>query len=752
MQDASSVQEESLLREPPPEDYIFALDIGTRDIIGIVGTTKNGKLHIQAVEVEEHTHRAMMDGQIENIEQVSFVARRVKEKLERRLGITLDRVCVAAAGRSLKTQRATFKLDLETPQIISDEIICKLEAGAVQSAEAEFDPGKDNQENAGYYLVGYSVVEYLLDNYPLSSLLDHKGQHLAVDVISTFLPQEVVNSLYTAMQKAGLEVASLTLEPIAAINATIPQNLRLLNLALVDIGAGTSDIAISKEGSVCAYTMATTAGDEITEILMRKFLVDFDMAETIKRSLVDEREITFSDILGFEHTISPEEVWETVKPARHALCLEIGEHILKANGGVAPSAVFLVGGGSKLPDLCGELAEILKMDANRVAIGGNYFSSSAVLPEDIDLTGPEYATPLGIAISTALNLINDSFSISLNGETAKLFRSGKLTALDVLMMNGYSYNQLISRSGQSVSFNINGEKRVVRGTHPVPAVLTINGTEAVLSTIVKAGDRINFTPTIPGKDAQPMLKDMVDYEQLGTVTFLDSQFVLGTHVLINDMPAEPQQILKSRDTVKTFRVELLNDLLELIGEEDTERRFLVNGRSAGKDYPLADGDVITYAETKPAAAIAQKPVYEAPAAPFAAPAVPAAAVPAAESADDAKGFSQEDFFPVMFSASQSAAGTPQKILKDIPIPQVPTQQPEPENFPYGCYNFLLNGEPLQLPKRADGQPYLMLDMLSRVNMDLSKPQGRIVLKINGKDAPYRCELADQDHIEIHWDK
>ena len=77
------------------------------------------------------------------------------------------------------------------------------------------------------------------------------------------------------MQKIDLDVASITLEPIAAINAAIPENLRLLNLVMVDIGAGTSDIAVCTGGSVIGYTMATVAGDEITEMLMKDYLVDF---------------------------------------------------------------------------------------------------------------------------------------------------------------------------------------------------------------------------------------------------------------------------------------------------------------------------------------------------------------------------------------------------------------------------------------------------------------------------------------------
>ena len=73
-------------------------------------------------------------------------------------------------------------------------------------------------------------------------------------MLATFLPQMVIEGLYSVISKAGLE-ANITLEPIAAINVAIKEELRLLNLVLVDIGAGTSDIAITRDGKIMAYAM-----------------------------------------------------------------------------------------------------------------------------------------------------------------------------------------------------------------------------------------------------------------------------------------------------------------------------------------------------------------------------------------------------------------------------------------------------------------------------------------------------------------
>ena len=98
-------------------------------------------------------------------------------------------------------------------------------------------------------------------------------EKIFVELIATFLPEEVVDGLYEAVEYAGLNVASLTLEPIASMNIAIPEQYRLLNICLVDVGAGTSDICITKDGSIVAYGMIPLAGDEITEKIARIILL-----------------------------------------------------------------------------------------------------------------------------------------------------------------------------------------------------------------------------------------------------------------------------------------------------------------------------------------------------------------------------------------------------------------------------------------------------------------------------------------------
>lgn len=149
-----------------------------------------------------------------------------------------------------------------------------------------------------------------MDNQEIGSLIDQQGNEASVEIISTFLPKVVVESLISALHRADLDMHALTLEPIAAINVLIPQSMRRLNVALVDIGAGTSDIAITDEGTVVAYGMVPIAGDEITEAISDQLLLDFPLAEQAKRDLLANDTIQVVDILGFETEISRQEVIE----------------------------------------------------------------------------------------------------------------------------------------------------------------------------------------------------------------------------------------------------------------------------------------------------------------------------------------------------------------------------------------------------------------------------------------------------------
>jgi len=571
------------------QSLIYALDIGTRSVVGVVGKMVEGRLKVLAIERAEHEKRAMLDGQIDNIGDVAALAREVTDRLESALGVRLQRVCVAAAGRALRTQSGSFLLNLAGEQAITAWDIGQLEAGAVSAAEEVLQNDADMTRQ--FFLVGYTVAQYRLDNYPLNSLLGHSGRKVEADVVATFLPGEVVDSLYAAMRAAGLQVASLTLEPIAAMNAAVPAELRLLNLALTDIGAGTSDIAVCRDGSIVGYTMVTLAGDEITEAIMRACLVDFQTAEAIKFRLDGDGEIPYVNVLGLEESTTAEKMREVIREPMEHLAESIARQVLEVNGGTPPSALFLAGGGGRLNGLRQEIARRLGMDDRRVAVAGSNFAKSAY-SETLDLNDPEYTTPLGIAVSAGLNLLHDSYIVLLNGQPAKLFRSGALTLRDILLMNGYVYEDLLGKTGKNLVVTLDGRRMVFHGEPAAPAILRVNGEESSMMTLVHAGDQIEFVPARPGVSAEKTLGELLGEDFRGRVLVNNEEAELtrplaqGDVILTLEAPQSPAAAAPETGGEDGAGVTLVprRPLCVLLNE----RELLLPGKEDGAPYYLMD--------------------------------------------------------------------------------------------------------------------------------------------------------------------
>ena len=686
-------------RRPQDSDMIFALDIGTRSIIGVVGRVVDERLQVLAIEKEEHGKRAMLDGQIEDIGQVAKVARRVTDRLEQRLDCTLERVCVAAAGRALRTETGSNILEFPEVTRITNDIIGRLESGAVSNAEAQIGQGQDGQRR--FYLVGYTVSGYHLDHYPMTTLRGHNGQLMEASVVATFLPSEVVESLYAVMERSGLEVASLTLEPIAALNAAIPADLRLLNLVLADIGAGTTDIAVCRDGTVVGYTMATIAGDEITEELMRRFLIPFATAEWMKTQL-DEPNVVYRDVLGLEQSVSGSQLRETVEQSAHALAQEIAQRVAGLNG-AAPSALFLAGGGIKLNGLRELVAEALEMDESRVALAGNNYEITA-FSEDYELNDPELATPLGIAVSAGLGLISDSYRILLNGQPAKLFRSGSLTLLELLMMNGYSSVDLLGRTGKNLSITVNGQHMVFRGQPATPCTLTLNGAEGVPSALVYAGDSIEFTPAVQGAPAQRTLKDLLGTDFVGGVMVngrladLDTRLNTGDQIVTSDQPVRPTP------------------------------------RPAPAPTP------VPHAPAPVPPAPAPVPPAKPPERTLSAEKRPAPAAPGpSESAVERE---HPNLWEKRPAAESSETAEPHRA--ELPSPPDP---PKPKGR---GVQVVLNGKPLSLPGKEDKSPYYVMDLLEFSGIDFEHLDRGVELQVNGSECAFTQELRPQDNVIIRY--
>lgn len=570
-----------------PHEIIFSLDIGTRNVVGIISKKDEDKHVILDVEVMEHPSRAMYDGQIHDIDKVAVIARKVKETLENRLGFELKQVAIAAAGRALKTYRVMVNRDIDISKEIDKGLIDSLEMEGIQKAQELIDQESHSQDHT-YYCVGYTVVNYYLNDGVIMSLKGHRGNKIGAEVLATFLPHVVVNGLYTVMDKIGLEVINLTLEPIAAIQAAIPPKLRLLNLALVDIGAGTSDIALTQDGTIVAYAMASVAGDEITEALAKTYLLDFDMAENLKLELNKKDSHSFSDIVGIPYSLTTQEIIEKIDGVIESLAVEIANKIIEYNG-KAPSAVFCIGGGSQIPQFTNHLAEKLGLPKERVVVRGTEIIENTVFRCE-KLMGPEFITPIGIGIIAEKDREQDFLQVSVDGRNIKLFNSKQLLISDALILIGYNARKLISRSGKKLVFTLNGKEKVIPGVPGESAKIYLNGKISSLDTTIHHKDMIIIDPAIDGKDGAATLKEIVD--TLKYVNFNQLEVKLYSKLTVNGKGQEMHYEIQEGDVIHYDEIERIEDLLHRFEMNPVQYHVFVNDVERELDYVLRNGDRI----------------------------------------------------------------------------------------------------------------------------------------------------------------
>lgn len=764
------------------DGYIFALDIGTRTVVGIIGEYIDEKFYLKDYISVPHNKRAMVDGQVEDIKQVAKIVAQVKNALEERNDIHLNRVSIAAAGRALKTIQVSMDFDITEKEYITEDMVKSMEIEAIQKAQSQLDA--DVPKGTAFYCVGHSVVSYKLDDYKMISLEGHKGERAQVNLIAAFLPSIVVEGLYAVMDMNGLEVASLTLEPIAAMNVIIPPEIRLINIALVDIGAGTSDIAVAKDGAVYAYAMATTAGDEITEEIIRTYLVDFNTAEVLKQSCsTGDEELEFRDILGIPHKLKASEIYQKLTPAVDTLAETICNAIIDVNNG-SPAAVFLVGGGSLIEGLPALVAKKLGIEEARVAIGGGDFLKN--VDENGAKLGAEFVTPVGIAVTTALEQGYDFSVITVNDKKVRAFDTKQLTVFEALNLAGYKSADIMGRSGRNLTYTMNGKRTVVKGGGFTASEVYVNDKPASVISNISQGDRIRFVPASSGENAKCTLADVINYGRCasGTVEFGGARHTIGLRAIVNGTPQEKDYEIQPLDNIETSGIITLGDLLQSLDIELDGLEYLINGQAANESYVLSDGDMISYFDgTIPVSEAKPEPVPEEKSIPAAEPEPKTSAsdeaLPAEPSEDtsDSSVFEQAEedkpveeaplpaqspvqerpIAPVQPAAPERPFYSSQPVQSEQPVNPVHAnfmQRTQPQQMPLSFteekpaaqqeFKVDLNGMPVTL---AQGH-HMLLDLLNFIDIDPTTPNTELVLEINGTPANFSSALNPGDRAVI----
>ena len=726
------------------DDLVFGLDIGTRSIVGVVGYMDRTGFHVVAMAQKEHDTRAMLDGQIHDIYKVGDTIRFVKNELERQLERQLSDVCIAAAGRVLRTVNATAEYEFEEETRVTQEHIYSLNLLAVEKAHMQINSAESNIQ---FYCVGNTPIKYKLNEFDITNLEGHKANKIGVELIATFLPDEVVDGLYEAVEYAGLQVASLTLEPIAAMNIAIPQQYRLLNIGLIDVGAGTSDICLTKDGSIIAYGMIPLAGDEITEVIAKNYLVDFNTAEKIKIAAGGDvnEPIVFNDIMGIEQTITVDEILKIADNSVDTMAKNTADKIVELNGGKPVNAVFVVGGGGKITGYTDKIADYLGIARQRVAVRGPEVLTTVDFRVDSFKKDSLYVTPIGICTNYYTQKNNFIF-VNVNNERIKLYDNNHLTVVDAVMQIGFPNERLFPRRGKELEFTVNGKTHLVRGTAGEGAVVTLNGRLANLNSSIEQNDIIEVKESTIGEPAKMTVGQLDEFKS--TIEFV----VNGKNILcpkfayVNGELRSEFYDIETGDNIKMENYYTVKQLFEFLDYDITNYNVYVNNEIASDDTKVYENfSVKTDAVTE------NNPLN--------------------------RGFTTGD---ILNEDDESEANENDEKLQNNEATEDNSDNTEIDNTENSNENdsenvsdnkdkaddnsnnqdnsqeankkdivILVNREPVRLKGKSS---YILVDLFDFYDFDLSKPKGNVVLKLNGVSCNYMSPIKDGDLVDLYWEE
>ncbi len=728
-----------------PGKLIFGLDIGTRSVVGTVGYRVGEKFHVVSQSIREHGTRAMLDGQIHDIYKVGATINDVKTELEQRVGRTLKDVCIAAAGRVLRTVTVRIDTDLESDREVGGEDIYALDSLGVEKAYEEFLDSNDSDMK--FYCVGYSVVRYYMNGYAMGNLEGHRARTIGADIIATFLPEDVVDGLYRAVDLAGLDVVNLTLEPIAAIQVAIPEMYRMLNIALVDVGAGTSDISITKDGSIIAYGMIPVAGDSLTEVIAKHCLVDFATAEQIKRDTGTKEQIEYKDIMGLSQIISTAEIEEVTSQMIADMTGRVADKIRELNGGKAVSAVFVVGGGGTLPGYTAALAGKLGIQKERVAVRGKEVMQNIEFLEADARKDSLMVTPIGICLSF-YEQSNNFIFVYFNDQRIKIYDNNKVAVVDAAMQAEFANDGLFPKRGKELNYTVNGKQRITRGALGESAVITVNGNEADIHTPIHANDQIKVVESTAGEAAHLDIEQLPEFGAVMRVEVNDKQVDLPKFASVNGNLQSGYYSIQEGDSIEIlnyYTVRQIAEFMDVIINQ--EMNIYVNNKLADMDSMVYENFSVIWTMEQLQLSDRDKYENEMP--------DTFAKLPEDDGTyqrkddpdnewqepdgniEEAAEVSDEENEEESEEETDKAAGTSGEIEKEKVL----------ETEGMSIY-VTVNGDMVHLTGKMS---YVFVDVFEHIDFDLSKPQGSgIVTKLNGRDAQYMEEIRSGDMIEIYW--
>jgi cell division protein FtsA len=277
------------------EQYLVALDIGTEFVKALVGRIhEDGTVEIIGVGRQHQALTDMQAGAIADIAGVVENCDKALTQAEGQANVSVRTAIIGIAGELVKGTTTTVRVSRKNPtkplDIAEMEKIINLVQDRAQAKAKQQLAWELGGKSVDVRLVNSALVSIEIDGYPVTNPIGFQGKDVVVQLYTAFAPMIHIGALEKTAQELDLDLLAVAAEPFAVSRAVIGNNPNQnLSAILMDVGGGTTDIAVINDGGVQGTKMFGIGGRAYTHAVERDLSVDFKQAEDMKIGLSDNK-------------------------------------------------------------------------------------------------------------------------------------------------------------------------------------------------------------------------------------------------------------------------------------------------------------------------------------------------------------------------------------------------------------------------------------------------------------------------------
>ncbi|PSL50767.1 cell division protein FtsA [Salsuginibacillus halophilus] len=364
------------------KEIYVSLDIGTSCIRVVVGEMANQSLNV--LSVGEAASYGLKKGAIVDIDATVKGIQSAVEQAERSCGFAIERVIVGVNGHhvDLQPSHGVVAVSSENREITNEDIDRVIDAAQVVSIPPERE------------IVDVVPNQFVVDG--LDEITDPRGMigvRLEMDGTIITASKTLLHNLLRCVERAGLEVSDIGLQPLAAGMIAASKDERSLGVALVDIGGGATTLSVFKHGRLQNVSVLPVGGENISNDISVGFRTSTEEAEKVKRehghAFIDDAsdDVSFSiPVIGSdsEETYTQYELAHIIEPRMEEIFEMVAEEMVRLGYNDLPGGFVLTGGTVMMPGALELARDVLNIGV-RVAV-----------PDHIGVRSPQYTNTIGL--------------------------------------------------------------------------------------------------------------------------------------------------------------------------------------------------------------------------------------------------------------------------------------------------------------------------------------------------------------------